>query len=245
MKEKIISMLYAVVIILVIWTLASYTLNSFVIPNPLTTFEVMQSIFSTKLWPNLLVSYQRLIIATIISIIAGSFIGIVAGLSKNISNLIMPVVQFIYPIPRAAFLPLFLILFGLKDASKIALMVAVSIFYFIIPFYDTVRHIPDQYQIIAKTLNLSKLQWIWHVVLPACLSEGFTATKMTIGASMATLFFAENISGSEGIAYYIMNSWGFSNYPAMYAGIVVVSIAGVIVFFLLDLLEEWLMPWEK
>lgn len=245
LKEKLLRSIYAITVIVIIWWGAHLMVNSFVILSPLETLSVLGKIFNDKLWPNLLISYQRLVIATIISIVSGSFIGIVAGMSKPIASIIMPIVQLIYPIPRAAFLPLFLIFFGLKDQSKMALMVAISIFYFIIPFYDTVRNIPNKYQIIAKILNLTRIQWIWHVVIPACLSEVFTAIKMTIGASMATLFFAENISGSQGIAYYIMNSWGFSNYPAMYAGIIVVSIAGVVVFEFLDLIESYCIPWKN
>lgn len=245
MKKKFVAIIYAIGVILCFWTLLSMTIDSIVVPSPLATVLVLKDIAWTKLLPNLLVSYRRLLVATVISLVLGSVIGIGAGMSKRLASLIMPVIQLLYPIPRAAFLPIFLVFFGIKDSSKIVLMVAVSIFYFIIPFYDTVRTIPEAYHKIAKTLNFSKWQWIRHVILPACTIEFFTAVKMTVGASMATLFFAENIAGSSGIAYYIMNAWGFSNYPAMYAGIVVVSISGVLVFSLIDFLAQKLTPWEK
>lgn len=237
--------LYAIVVLLLLWSIISWRLNTVVVPTPAATFNELREILFTKLLPNLWVSYKRLLLAILISTALGSVIGIGVGLSKRLANVVMPVIQFIYPIPRAAFLPMFLIFFGLKDASKVAFMVAVSVFYFIIPFYDTVRNLPQQYHIIAKTLNLSRIQWIWHVILPACASEYFTATKMTVGTSMATLFFAENISGSSGIAYFIMSTWGFSNYPAMYAGIVLVSLAGVLVFTLLEIIEEKVTAWKQ
>lgn len=240
MKVRLGRILYASLVILCVWTFLSMWLQMIVIPSPSKTFQVMGDIFWDKLWPNLFASYYHLLVATLISIVRGTVIGIGCGLSKTLDRFIISLVDLLYPVPRAAFLPLFLIYFGLSNRSKIVLMVAVSIFYFIIPFHARVKSLPKNYYLIAQTLNLRGVQWIWHVVLPACQSDLFTAIKMTVGASMVTLFFAENISGSSGIAYYIMNAWGFSNYPAMYAGIVLVCVSGIII-----LMEVWLSPWKN
>lgn len=243
MRKKIWSILYAFLVILLIWALAAFQLQSVILPSPIETGKILIENFVPKLLPQLVDSYGRLLLAIFWSIMIGSILGLATGLNDRINQLIMPVINFLYSVPRVTFLPLFLIFFGLNDCAKIALMTAVSVFYFIIPIHDRVRNIPENYRIISKTLSFNSLQWLWHVVIPACLPDFFTAIKLTIGSSMATLFLAENISGSSGIGYYIMNAWSFSNYPAMYAGIVLVALAGVIVFVMLELVEKVLTPW--
>lgn len=242
--HKALKYAYPFVFVFMTWWLASKLVQSMVLPDPLIVFGVLVDQFADKLGPALVVSYGRLFAATGLAILLGASLGMAAGLHPRFGSWVIPIVQIFYPVPRVAFLPLFLIAFGLNEKAKVALMVAVSIFYFIIPIYDQVKNLPENYRIIAKTLDFTYVQWLKHVVFPACLSEFFTATKMTLGASMATLFFAENIAGSSGIAFYIMNAWSFSNYPAMYAGIVTVAIAGILVFWALDWLEAKLMPWR-
>ncbi|MBF6978991.1 ABC transporter permease [Aerococcaceae bacterium zg-BR22] len=235
--------LYAVLIVLIAWSLLSRLLDTIVLPTPRATFEAMATLFVDKLLPHTLISYARLLIALAVASLVGGLIGIICGLYSKVEALVIPIVDLFYPIPRIAFLPLFLIWFGLGEVSKVIVMVAVAVFYFILPVHRAIKQLPASYQLIAQTLDFNRWQWFYHVVLPACLPAFFTALKLTIGAAMAALFFAENVASTTGIAYYIMNAWSFSNYPAMYAGIVLLCIMGGILFAILNYLEQKLTPW--
>lgn len=235
--------IYAILSIVAIWTCVSLWLRNIAVPTPWATAEQLVALFFDKLLPHSLMSYMRLFVAITLASILGGIIGIICGMYSRIGKYIMPIIDVFYPIPRIAFLPLFLIAFGLGEVSKIMVIMAVAIFYFIIPIYAAVRQIPQQYHVIARTLDLTQWQWFQHVILPAILPDFFTALKLTVGASMAALFFAENVASTSGIAYYIMNAWSFSNYPAMYAGLIVLCVMGGLLFKVLDLLEKWLTPW--
>ncbi|MBS4461412.1 ABC transporter permease [Aerococcaceae bacterium zg-B36] len=237
--------LYAVIIVLLAWSLLSLLLNSIVLPTPWATFEQLTALFMDKLLPHTLISYTRLIVALVISSLVGGLIGISCGLFPKVEVLVIPIVDLFYPIPRIAFLPLFLIWFGLGEISKVIVMVAVSVFYFILPVHRAIKQLPTTYHLIAQTLDLNRWQWFYHVVLPACLPAFFTALKLTVGAAMAALFFAENVASTTGLAYYIMNAWSFGNYPAMYAGIVLLCVMGGLIFALLNYVEQCVTPWLK
>jgi len=83
-----------------------------------------------------------------------------------------------------------------------------------------------------------------HLVFPAVLPGILTSLRITIGTSIAVLFFAENFAVEYGIGYYIMNSWSMVNYSKMYSGIIAVSILGFFLFKLIDILENKFCSWK-
>jgi NitT/TauT family transport system permease protein len=76
-------------------------------------------------------------------------------------------------------------------------------------------------------------------VLPKIIS----ALRISIGISIAALFFSENFATRFGIGYFIMNCWIMADYVQMFAGILTLSIMGTVIFKIIDLLEKILCPW--
>ena len=67
---------------------------------------------------------------------------------------------------------------------------------------------------------------------------------MSVGTAIAVLFFAESFATTSGLGYYIINdSWGRLAYPEMYAGVLAMSLLGLLLYFLIDRLERRLAPW--
>jgi ABC-type nitrate/sulfonate/bicarbonate transport system permease component len=76
--------------------------------------------------------------------------------------------------------------------------------------------------------------------VPAAL----TALRVSVGTAIAVLFFAESFATTSGLGYYIINdSWGRLAYPEMYAGVLAMSLLGLVLYFLIDRLERRLAPW--
>ena len=245
MSNKFIKNLYSAIILTLIWFMMHYIINPFVIPNPI---EVIQA-FLTSLFPTLLInlvaSFYRLAIALFITITLGYTIGIILGTSKTIDTYISPIVYALYPIPRIAFLPIFMILFGLQNKSKIIIIVTISIFLIIITIRDAVKDISKDILISSQSLNLTKLQTIIHIIVPATLPNLFTSLRIVLGSSIAALFFAESYGAKYGIGYYIMENWSKVDYVNMYSGIVAISLLGIIIFKLIDFLESKFCNWNK
>ena len=234
--------IYAVITILIFWYIFYILLDSFVIPNPI---DVIKKFFSSTkiLLTHVLASSFRLFIALTITIILGYTIGILIGVNKKVDKLISPILYLFFPVPRIAFLPVFMILFGLGDISKIILIIAIAIFQIIITTRDAAKDIDKDLLLSARSLKLSKTNMIKHIYIQATLPKLFTSVRIALGSSMAALFFAENYATKKGIGYYIMNSWINVDYEAMYSGIIAISILGIILFKSIDLIQKKVCKW--
>lgn len=230
-------------IVLIIWYILHVFVRSSIIPGPYETILVFGKLMTGTLPMHLIVSAFRIIAAMIISMGVGVPIGLWVGLSKRADFVISPVVYILYPVPKVAFLPVFMILFGLGNSSKIMLIISIVVFQVILTVRDGVKEIPMELYYSVRTLGLNSWQIYKNLVFPAVLPKIISALRVSIGVSIATLFFGENFATTYGIGYFIMNSWVMVDYLQMYAGILAMSIMGILFFKVIDLMERKICPW--
>ena len=92
---------------------------------------------------------------------------------------------------------------------------------------------------------MNKKQIYRHLIIPAVLPEILTSLRISVGTSIAVLFFAENFATTYGIGYFIMNSWSTVNYTAMFSGILALSLLGLALFKIVDIIDAKLCAWVK
>lgn len=245
MKKKKYNSFYALFLIVLIWYILYFSIDSAIITSPAAVIKVFFLNFSSEILPHLLMSFYRITAAVLISLFLGVGIGLVTGMHPQIDKFIAPLIYLLYPIPKIAFLPVFMLLFGLGDSSKIILLIVIVIFQIIVTTRDGVRSIDSKYFASARSLGMDRLSIYRHLVLPAIFPGILTALRITIGTSIAVLFFAENFAVKYGIGYYIMNSWSMVNYLKMYSGIIAVSLLGYFLFKGIDYLELKYCSWQK
>lgn len=242
-KKQFLSMLYGLGMIIVLWEILHLSLDSFVVPAPL---EVLS--YTAKTMPRLLkhlgASLGRIGVGLGLTLVVGGTLGIVLGANRHLDRYIMPVVYLIYPVPRIAFLPVFMILFGLGDTSKVILIFAISVFHLIVNVRDSIYHLPEHLFLTAKAWGLTRRQKLFDFIIPAAMPSIFTSLKIAIGSSMVAIFFAENYATKIGIGYYIMNAWIKVDYVEMYSGIVASSLCGMMLFKLIEELEHRVCKWK-
>jgi len=236
--------LYAGLIIVLFWTLLHLTLRSAIIPSPWLTVRTAVEILPV-LARHLAASLGRVLASLTISLALGGAIGLWIGLSSRADQWVSPVVYLLYPLPKIAFLPILMILFGLGNAPKIILIVIIIIFQIVLAARDGVREIPRELFISVQSLDLNRAGLYRHLVLPAVLPKVITATRISIGVSISVLFFGESFATQFGIGYFIMNSWMMVNYVEMFSGILVLGLAGLALFKLVDLIEGRLCRWIR
>lgn len=245
MKKKKYDSLYALLFIIGFWYILYFTVDSAIIISPFAVIRVFILNFSGEIMPHLLMSFYRITAAVTVSLLLGVSIGLLTGMHPKIDRVLAPLIYLLYPIPKIAFLPVFMLLFGLGDLSKIILLIAIVIFQIIVTTRDGVRSIDNKYFASARSLGMDRLDVYRHLVLPAVFPGILTALRITIGSSIAVLFFAENFAVRYGIGYYIMNNWSMVNYLKMYSGIIAVSLLGYFLFKGIDLLEQKFCSWQK
>lgn len=230
-------------IVLVFWYLLHIAMRSNIIPGPYETIVTFIKLLNGALLLHLGVSLFRITAAMAISMGIGVPLGLWMGLSRKADSIISPVAYILYPIPKVAFLPLFLILFGLGNGSKIILIISIIIFQIMLAVRDGVKEIPEEMYYSVRSLGLNRWQIYANLVFPAVLPKIMSALRVSIGVSIATLFFSENFATTFGIGYFIMNCWVMADYVQMFAGILAMSMMGILIFKAVDWMEGKLCPW--
>lgn len=235
--------LVGVLIVLILWAILHAAIGSRIIPGPVETISEFFKLMTGTLLLHLFSSIFRIAAAIVISMGIGVPLGLWTGLSKRADSVVTPVAYILYPIPKVAFLPLFMLLFGLGNSSKILLILSIIVFQIILAVRDGVKEIPRDLFDSVKSLGLNRWQIYTNLVIPAVLPKILSALRVSIGVSIATLFFSENYATTYGIGYFIMNSWVMVDYVGMFAGILAMSMMGTFIFKSVDLMERKICPW--
>ncbi len=234
--------IYGNLMIIVIWYCLSLFIGTRLVPFPHTVLINIITNFS-DLFPHLLATAKRLIIAFAIALSVGTSIGIMMGMHKRVDNFLSPLIYCLNPVPKSALTPVFLIVFGMNDIGRIMIIIAIIIFPIIISIKDAIVMMPDEYFIIAETLNLSKKEFYTKIISRAIMPNLLSTIKVTIAIAIAVLYFVEQIGSSSGLGYYIASNNGVNNVE-MYSGIVILSLIGYVIVVVMDYLLATKCNWK-
>ena len=161
-----------------------------------------------------------------IGMASGVLIGLGAGLKPTIRYFFDPLVSFLYPIPKIAFLPVFLLLFGLGHASKVGI-VAFSVFF---PIFIASQHavvsINRTYVWAARNMGANPRTVFFRVIIPAAAPELFAGIRVGLAQAFVVLFAAELIGSKAGLANLISYGEDWARFDLMFAGIVCFAVLG-------------------
>lgn len=232
-------------LVLGVWYLAAFVVQQPIIPFPHAVgIYLLVSMQTSKPYLHLLFSLYRIAMGMALALFFAIPTGMLAGRTKRFDLLISPVLYLLYPLPKIAFLPVFMVLFGIGDLSKIMLIAVIIFFPAAVTIRDGVKEIPDQYLQLAQAYHLTSTQIITDIIWPAILPRIFSSLRITLGISLSVLFISENYAATYGLGYFIMNNWVMAQYVGMYAGIVLLSLLGLVLYIALDGLERVVIPEE-
>lgn len=235
---------FAIAFILVGWQLTALAVDNPALPGPFEAFPMVARYFD-DLWPAFLTSLYRVVAAMLIGTALAIPIGLVCGRSPRVDAVFAPILYFLYPLPKVVLLPVLIVLLGLADAPKIALIALTVFFQVLVTVRDASHGVPEQSVMSVRSLGASRLDVYRHVIVPATLPDLFTALRISSGTAVAILFFAESIAGSTGLGYFIVDAWALLAYPKMFAGIIAMAALGVILYELFDIAERRLTKWKR
>ncbi|MFL2077266.1 ABC transporter permease [Marinilactibacillus psychrotolerans] len=223
---------------LAVWILLYVLSNNHAIPSPIVTGIKMWDI-KELLGLHIIASSLRIFIALLLAVLVGLPIGILLSMFPKSDRLLSPLLYFLYPLPKVAFLPIFMLFWGLGNFSKILLLFSIIVLQVIILVRDGAKTIPENYQRIMTNFQASIWQQIRYLILPAIFPNILASLRVSIGIALASLFFAENYATDYGLGYLILSAWTKMDYPEMFAGIFCIALLGFILFRVIDSLERF------
>jgi NitT/TauT family transport system permease protein len=234
----------AVIFIGAAWYILSIILKLPIIPSPIDVFINLYSIFLSKIAGHALYSLFRIFSGIILSVVIGIPIGLSMGYFKKVDKVLSPVIYFIYPIPKIALLPVIMLLFGLGEFSKVVMIFLIVVFQIIVTSRDAVKDIPKETYYSLYSLGASRVKIFKNIVIPAALPGLISSIRIGLGTAVSVLFFTETFGTEYGMGYFIMDAWMRVNYIEMYSGIIVLSIIGFGLFYIVDMLEKRICSWK-
>ena len=199
---------------------------------------------SGELATNTLITLQRVLIGLALGAIPGIGLGLLVGISRLASAILEPVVALLYPIPKIAILPLILLIFGIGESSKYAI-VAIGVFFIMaINTAAGVRQIEPIYLDVAQSFEIRRRSFYWKVLLPGALTNVFAGLRLSIGIAIVLAVAAEFTAAKSGLGFQIWNAWETLQVERMYVALVMVSLLGYGLTLAGEALERAVVPWR-
>jgi NitT/TauT family transport system permease protein len=237
-------LIFAVLVILISWQLLAWLIDKPILPGPLIVLETLLSELSNGLLSHLAASLWRVIASTALAIMLAAPAGIVMGQSARVNKIFSPIIYLIYPIPKVVLVPVLLLIFGIGDLAKILIIFIILFFQIIVLVRDQAANLRPELIQSVRSLGAGRRALFRFVYFPASLPAILTALRQSVGTAVAVLYIAELFATQKGLGYYIyLKGSTLFDYPAMYAGILAMSLLGLGLYFSVDWLEKRLCPW--
>lgn len=245
MKKR--DLLKAVIFLILLWVILAVIVQQPIMPSPFVVIKALwQEILQGDILEHLSASLWRVIASTFLAILAAAPAGLILGQSKKLNDFFAPVIYLLYPIPKVVLVPIVLLFFGIGDLPKIIIIFMILFFQILVLVRDQAASIRPELIQSVRSLGAGRRALFRYVYFPASLPAILTALRQSVGAAVAVLYIAELFATQRGLGYYIyLNGSTLYNYPAMYAGIIVLSFMGLALYFSVDWLEKKLCPWQS
>jgi NitT/TauT family transport system permease protein/taurine transport system permease protein len=225
------------------WELfALYVHDPVTLPLPADTistwFYYMSHAYPTmgfKLWQHALFSVERILIGFAIGTVVGVLIGAAMIAIRPVRNLLDPLIELTRPLPPLAFIPIFIVWFGVGDLPKIVLITIGVIPVMVVSTVSALDQVPEEMVNAARCLGASSTYAMIHIRIRAAIPSIITGMRIAMGGSWSSIVAAEMIVATSGLGYIILQAGLYLDTKLIFAGILSIAILGI--FF--DALLRW------
>lgn len=220
--------------------------SSFLLPPLSVVVErVWDDTLSGDLLTNLGLTLYRGLLGFAIAGSAGVALGIVMARSRAFRWFFDPIVSVGFPMPKIAFLPVFMLWFGLYDASKLTMIVFSAIFPVVVATVASTEGVEKELIWSARSLGAGERRLLWEVVLPAALPQILTGLQVALPVALIVAIVTEMLMGGAGLGGAMINASRFADSPGVFAGIVEIAVAGFALVRGIALLRRHLLRWHQ
>ena len=238
-------LVFVIIIFLVELGTTSGVISSLTLPKPSDVLETMIELYhSGLLFKHLVPSISRLILGSLIGISLGITIGTLIGLFSYIRSGLVPVIAAIFPIPKIALLPLFVIWFGIGEGSKYALIALGSFTPTVVATYGAVDNVDRTLIRMGQSFGLSWTSIVRKIVLPGAMPGILSGLRISLAISIILLVAAEMLGAEFGIGAYILEAGSLYDLERLFTGVAILSALGVTVSVLIGMLEQKVLKWR-
>lgn len=236
----------ATLLLLLLWWTGSLAMGPDLLPDPWATAAAF---LSASTDPDFirheLISLYRLLMGVGAAALVAFPLGLWLGHSKRADWLGAPLVFITFPLPKIVLLPVFFMLVGLGDASRLLLIGLTTGYQILVIVRAAAQSLDPMYEQAYRSMGGTGWGLLRHVWLPAALPALMTSLKVAAGTAVAVLFLAESFATDAGLGWLIMDAWGMGDALRMFTGILGMSVLGLLLYGGVGLLERVFCRWQR
>ena len=242
-RKRALQFVIGVLSFFVLWKILSIVVASPVLPHPERVVVLFLRLIAGELGLHFLASAGRVITAILIAVLTAVPAGLALGLMKSLHRIFSPLIDLVHPIPKIVFLPVIYVLVGVSNVSKVLLITLILFFQILVVVRDEALSMPRDLVLSARSIGAGRLALYVFVYVPGTVPAMLTSLRVSVGTAIAVLFIAEQSLVEHGLGYYIIvKTYQVLRYPEMYAGILAISLLGLLLYAAINLLERKVSP---
>lgn len=219
--------------------------DAYLSPPSAVLASIVQLLENGQLWKHVAASLQRSLWGLVLASVAGVVLGLLVGGFRRLAAIVDPVLQLFRQTSAFALFPVFILFLGIGELSKVAIIFWASFWPVLLSTVGGVKQVDRLLVNSALSMGASRRFVFFKVVLPASLPSIFTGVRLAGAYSITALVAAEMIGAHSGLGFLTLNSQETFQIPTMYAGILLLATLGLLLNYLLALLERRLLRWRR
>lgn len=248
--EKAGTVLYGVpllILFFILWEIAPLTgivSPIFFPPFSKAVIALKGLVLSGELFGHIGVSMQRALTGFVLAVVVAVPLGFLMGRYSRLEKITDLFIQCLRNTPHFALLPVFIMVLGIGEASKIAITFLAALWFLLINTISGVKCVDPLYIKAARSMGSSDTEIFAKVILPATIPSIVSGARLGVKSSLMAVIGAEMLAAKSGLGFFIQNSHLMYRIPEMYAGILTLAIFGLLINYLLVWLEKSATPWK-
>jgi NitT/TauT family transport system permease protein len=234
-----------VLVFLPVWPapVAVLKVPAYLLPPPTEIFRTFFSELPRILHHGWFTTYEMLLGYGLAVIIALP-LAIAITSSQRFDRFVMPTMLFFQVVPKVAIAPLFLVWFGVGTTPKVLIAFLISFFPIVIDAAVGLRSMSSEMNDLARSMGATRMQVFAQFRLPTSLPYLFSGLKVAATLAVAGAVVGEFVGADKGLGYLLMVTGTNLETAMMFATLVALTIIGLVFFYVVEFLEQLLIPWH-
>ncbi|NPV77990.1 MAG: ABC transporter permease [Anaerolineae bacterium] len=233
------------IVVIVLWELAVkvFDVKEYILPAPSQVLRKLTGNLSL-LFRYSLVTGWEILLGYLLSIIVGIPMGLMIFYSRFLERVIYPFLVASQTIPKIAIAPLLIIWFGWGIWPKIIVSFLIAFFPIVVDTVVGLKNTEPEMIYLVRSMGADRSQIFFKISLPNALPNIFGALKVASTLAVVGAVVGEFVASDEGLGYLLVVSHGYMDTTLMFAGILFLSLLGIIFFFIIEIIERLALPWK-
>lgn len=232
------------VLLVALWWVGTSGEPNFFIPTPAQLVDTFgPTWFQGRISSDVLPSVGRLVIGVLLAIVLGVVLGLLVGLNRTLRALTEPVFEFFRALPPPVLIPVLMLLIGVNDSMKVAVIVSGAVWPVLLNTIEGVRSIDPVQNETSRSYGLLGFARIRYQVIPSAMPTVMAGIRQCLSIGLILMVISEMFASSSGLGFTIVQFQRSFAIPEMWSGIIVLGLIGVVMSFIFQWAEQRVLRW--